>query len=129
MAPQIEILKNKVWELRSNNGFIILMRIKPYPPSFNKIPARIIEPATGASTWALGSHKWVTYSGIFTKKAIVIASPSKKVQEEVNGAYDLKRNKLDPEVLKNIIDLKSRGKEAVTVYIIKYILACRRSGW
>jgi hypothetical protein len=41
----------------------------PYPPNFNKIPARIMDPATGASTWALGNHKWVVYRGIFTKNA------------------------------------------------------------
>lgn len=29
-----------------------------------------MEPATGASTWAFGSHKCTPYSGIFTKKAI-----------------------------------------------------------
>lgn len=29
----------------------------PYPPSFRRSPARIIDPATGASTWAFGSHK------------------------------------------------------------------------
>lgn len=28
----------------------------------------------GASTWALGSHRWTPYSGILTKKAIVQAS-------------------------------------------------------
>ena len=33
------------------------IRAMPYPPSFNKIAARIIEPEAGASTWALGSHK------------------------------------------------------------------------
>ncbi len=45
------------------------IRINPYPPNFNKTPAKIIEPETGASTWALGNHKWTTYMGIFTKKA------------------------------------------------------------
>jgi len=30
----------------------------PYPPNFKSTPARTIDPATGASTWALGSHKW-----------------------------------------------------------------------
>lgn len=29
----------------------------PSPPNFNIKPARIIEPETGASTWALGNHK------------------------------------------------------------------------
>lgn len=32
--------------------------------------ARTIEPATGASTWAFGSHRCIPYRGIFTKKAI-----------------------------------------------------------
>lgn len=35
------------------------------------MPARIMDPATGASTWALGSHRWVKYIGVFTKKAII----------------------------------------------------------
>lgn len=29
----------------------------PYPPSFSKTAAKIIDPATGASTWAFGSHR------------------------------------------------------------------------
>jgi len=37
------------------NNFI--SRINPYPPSFSKIAARIIDPATGASTWAFGNHR------------------------------------------------------------------------
>lgn len=32
-------------------------RRRPNPPSFNKIPASTIDPAIGASTCALGSHK------------------------------------------------------------------------
>jgi hypothetical protein len=31
-------------------GHKIEMRINPYPPNFSKIAAKIIEPATGAST-------------------------------------------------------------------------------
>lgn len=45
---QREVVKGKLKEIRNS----------PYLPNFNKIPARIIDPATGASTWALGSHKW-----------------------------------------------------------------------
>lgn len=30
-----------------------------------------MDPATGASTWAFGNHKWVRYIGIFTRKANV----------------------------------------------------------
>jgi len=45
------------------------IRIIPKPPSLRRTPARIMEPATGASTWALGSQRWTEYMGNFTKKA------------------------------------------------------------
>jgi hypothetical protein len=44
-------------------------RIKPYPPNFNITPAKIIDPATGASTWAFNSHKCTEYIGNLAKKA------------------------------------------------------------
>lgn len=34
-----------------------VIRIMPYPPSFSRIAARTIEPAIGASTWALGNQR------------------------------------------------------------------------
>lgn len=46
----------------------------PYPPNFRRIPARIIDPATGASTCALGSHKWVRNRGVLTKNARIVIS-------------------------------------------------------
>lgn len=49
---------------------ISIIRIIPYPPNFNKIAASTIEPATGASTWAFGSHRCTPYKGIFTRNAI-----------------------------------------------------------
>lgn len=33
------------------------IRNMPYPPSFSRIAARTMEPAMGASTWALGSQR------------------------------------------------------------------------
>lgn len=47
------------------------MRIRPYPPSFRRILARIMDPGAGASTWAFGSHRCVRYMGIFTRNASV----------------------------------------------------------
>src|SRR6266567_7509380 len=41
-------------------------RRKPYPPIFNRIAARITEPAVGASTWASGSQVCTGHIGIFT---------------------------------------------------------------
>lgn len=36
----------------------MVIRSIPYPPSFSRMAARTIDPAIGASTWALGSHRW-----------------------------------------------------------------------
>lgn len=47
------------------------IRIIPYPPNFSKIPAKIMEPDTGASTWAFGSHWWTKNIGNFTRKAVI----------------------------------------------------------
>lgn len=46
-------------------------RNKAYLPSFNVMPANIIDPIVGASTCALGSHKCTKNIGIFIKKAII----------------------------------------------------------
>jgi len=51
---------------------IIIMRVNPYPPNFRRIAARIIEPATGASTWAFGNHKCTENRGNFTRNAVII---------------------------------------------------------
>lgn len=58
----------------------------PYPPSFNRTAARTMEPAMGASTWALGSQRCKPYRGIFTKNAIIQASHKRELdQESVRG--------------------------------------------
>jgi hypothetical protein len=49
-----------------------MIRRIPIPPNFNKTAARIIEPPSGASTCALGSHKWKKNIGNFTKKAKIM---------------------------------------------------------
>lgn len=53
-------------------GNKVIMRTSPYPPSFSRMAARIIEPATGASTWALGSHRCTENRGNFTRNAAVM---------------------------------------------------------
>jgi len=56
--------------------FIIILYleiiINPYLPNFKSIAANLIDPATGASTWAFGNHKCVKYIGVFTRNAIII---------------------------------------------------------
>ena len=56
IAPIIAIVVN-VYEIKNICFLIsIFIRLKPYPPSFNSTAASTIDPATGASTWALGNH-------------------------------------------------------------------------
>src|SRR5512140_1734285 len=50
-------------------------RTKPYVPILRRTPARITEPAVGASTCASGSHVWKGNSGT------LIAKPRKKAQK------------------------------------------------
>lgn len=50
-----------------------MIRIIPYPPNFRSTAARTIDPAMGASTWALGSHKCSPYRGILTINAMMHA--------------------------------------------------------
>ena len=54
-----------------------LTRKRPKPPSFRRTAARYIEPATGASTWALGSHMWTINIGNFTKNPVISAIVTK----------------------------------------------------
>lgn len=55
-------------------SMIIEIRIIPYPPSFSRMAAKIIDPAIGASTWAFGSHRCTPYNGILIINAIMHAS-------------------------------------------------------
>lgn len=63
----MQIISEGIGEL--GEGKCRIIRSIPYPPSFRRIAARIIEPAIGASTWALGSHRCVRKRGSFTKNA------------------------------------------------------------
>ena len=46
------------YAMKSVTGFrSSVTRGMPYPPSFSRIAARTIEPAIGASMWALGSQR------------------------------------------------------------------------
>lgn len=69
-APHIEIDEITLLIGAVNDGHIIFMRIIPYAPSLRRTPARIIDPATGASTCALGNQRWDKYIGILIRNAI-----------------------------------------------------------
>lgn len=108
----------------------VAIRSSPYLPSFRRMPARIIDPATGASTCALGSHRCVVYRGVLTRNAITVSNHQIVLVLGLNGNIQFGRI-IDrcPEALKIKVKDKRRGKEAVTVYIMRYIPACIRSGW
>src|ERR1700751_1785654 len=55
-------------------------RIKPYVPIFSKTPARITEPAVGASTCASGSQVWNGNIGT------LIANPRKNAKNNQTAA-------------------------------------------
>ena len=92
--------------------------------------ARIIDPATGASTWALGSHKWTENRGSFTRNAADSLSHmiGLIISIGMNIIHGMENIKVEFK-LNNFIIINNRGRDAVTVYMIKYILACVRSGW
>lgn len=94
----------------------------PYPPSFNRTAAKIIDPSRGASTWAFGSHRWKINIGIFTRKAII----------NIIVKLILKQVTVEKSILKLGLIIKipiNNGREAVIVYKIRYNPAWRRSGW
>jgi len=90
--------------------------------------ANTIEPTTGASTWALGSHKWNGNIGNFTRKPIIRAR--EKIFELVaESALRLLAVKDEFIIFSTKIKKISRGKEAEIVYITIKRLAKIRSGW
>lgn len=119
-APHIEIGR-RIYEVNLDiKGSSVYIRIRPYLPNFSKIAAKIIDPATGASTWAFGSHRWDINIGIFTKKAKDIVTHHKNfifvgvVLDQLNKINE------DEFILYEMINIEiSRGSDAVTVYNIK----------
>ena len=90
------------------------IRIIPYPPNFKRIPAKIIDPETGASTWALGSHKWTRNIGNFTRNAINIdILYSQKFLIDLFTITKEYRNIFcDPPILTKLIIINSKGNDA-----------------
>ena len=88
-------------------------RNMPYPPSFKSTPAKIMDPETGASTWALGSHMWTPNTGNFTKNA---NTPEKKRRPEKNVEVCLTMKNIEcPGPSESIKINKIRGREANNV--------------
>lgn len=66
-------------------GNMVIIRNKPYPPSFKRIAAKTIDPAIGASTWALGNHRWTENIGSFTRKPARASSQNPEVIDSSVG--------------------------------------------
>ena len=90
----------------------------PYPPSFKSRAASSMDPAIGASTWALGSHKCRPYRGAFTMNAVRRASPDRRpVQELVSAggtSFSIVRCKVPVWVCRHRI-VTSSGRELMSV--------------
>jgi len=71
-APVMEILIKRDEDSVTVVWNSVNMRAIPYPPSFSKIAAKTIDPAIGASTCALGSHKCAENIGSLTKNPIMV---------------------------------------------------------
>ncbi len=56
MMESTKISGTKCWLASGNMGR--LNRRKPYVPIFRRTPARITDPAVGASVWASGNQVW-----------------------------------------------------------------------
>lgn len=93
------------------------------------MPARIIDPATGASVWALGSHRCKINIGSFTEKAVRLIE-NHKIDMLFGRSMCCKNINLGL-ALQDLhsINRISRGKDAKTVYRSIYRPAWRRSGW
>lgn len=85
IAPVIDNLISKADDIVTILWKIEHIRANPYPPNFRRIAARTIDPAIGASTWALGSHRWVENIGSFTKNPIRVISQNNELYEKNFG--------------------------------------------
>src|SRR6185312_10533164 len=92
-------------------------RRKPYPPIFNRMPARMTEPAVGASTWASGSQVWTGHIGILTAKLAKKASHSQVCIATGKCAPDSSTAmSLVPEYQYMLMIAKSISTEPMNVY-------------
>lgn len=100
-----KILTNKKKKLKR---LINVFKIKqiPKPPSFNKRPAKIIEPNVGASTWALGNQIWNKNIGNFTKKLNLKQNKEIKLIDQKINIFCKGKNKI----------LINKGNEEKIVY-------------
>src|SRR5207302_10888531 len=76
MATSERVKTNGVKYAEASGNIGSEKRTNPYPPIFRRTPARMTEPAVGASTWASGSQVWTGHIGTLTAKEAKKASHS-----------------------------------------------------
>jgi hypothetical protein len=77
IAPVIDRLINIDDDIETIFWNMIDIRARPYPPSFSKIAASTIDPAIGASTWALGNQRCVENIGNLTRNPIIVINQNR----------------------------------------------------
>jgi len=105
-----------------------LSKNTPQVPSFNNKAAKITEPATGASKWALGNHTWAPNKGTFTRNPNSSAPLISLLNFRVEKLCAIKTIPVVPWAVKIRI-LTKRGREASRVYSNINFVADTRSGW
>lgn len=98
-----------------------ITRYRPNDPNLRRMPASAILPATGASTWALGSHRCTLYIGLLTMNASVNASAATPPPASVVPQREKYGGRL--------ISSSNRGRELRAVYNNKCPPAPSFSGW
>src|SRR3972149_2044314 len=87
MATMLKVtMKGTKYHVASGN-MPRLKRTKPYPPIFRRIPARMTDPAVGASVWASGSHVWKGNIGTLMAKERKKASQTRFWKETRLGDH------------------------------------------
>jgi len=112
----LQVLRPRITQKKEVLKHPQLNKLSPKVPILSKIAAKIIDPNTGASTWALGNHIWVRYIGVLTKKASIRVKVKIKLVEGVIIRFVSIKFKVVPTPLwvKNI-KLNKSGKEAEKV--------------
>src|SRR5471030_1986968 len=81
----------KYWVASGSSG--TESRRNPYPPIFNSTPARITDPAVGASTWASGSQVWTGHIGTLTANEAKKASHSQNCQANGRLSFSIAKGR------------------------------------
>jgi len=107
-------------------GFILR---RATPPNFNKIPAKIIDPKVGASTWAIGNHIWSPYKGNFTAKTQNVNTVVAALTLSPNSIFCIKNNDHVPNSTKYCRINAMKGSLKNRVIIKRRVTPFPRSGY